>query len=475
LKASRGTVVEVVIAWKDIVVDTHHFSEAGEVTVGADETATIAVPLLGLNRPKFTLLKVGTNARVCLTPEMSGDYYKDDERLSLADLKRKNRVMQVGSEFEIELAQGEMLRLGLMGDLLSIFVRYTQETPAPIVGPLFDLTTSEATAVLTSAVVAAIFGLYMLIYNPKAIEDENKVEEPARIATVTFERHDPVKIEKVEEKAEPQQRRVIQVPEHAEQTTTKKDNGKAAEIKQTADKPKKSKIVSSTVDKGGAVKTGQPGASAKPEKPPRQMKDVGLAAILGNRGTQEHLKQAADGSGDLIGEAREKTGYTGSKEERAGDIGSTLKNTGASGKGASTVGLSGGVGTQGKGTGTFGKGEGGLGKKGNVDLNVGESEAEFTGSIDKEAIRRVIRENKKQLEFCYNQALRRSSDVYGKIELHWQIVEAGRAIKVSVKSNTVGDVEMGKCLARVIGGLTFPEPPPDTAADVIYPFVFSLQ
>jgi len=472
LRNSRGPVVEVVVAWRDIVVDTHHFKDAGEVTIGADEKATISVPLLGSARKQMTLLKIGTGARVCLTADMTGDYYRDDEHLSLADLKRKNRVTQVGSEFEIELAQGEMLRLGLAGDVISIYVRYSQETPTPIVGPLFDLTTSEATAVLTSAVVAAIFGLYMLIYSPKSLEDEQKIEQPARIATVTFDRPKK-KIEVVEEKPQPQTRKIIKVPDHAEQTTTKQDSGKAAAIKPNPT-PKKNQQISSTTKQGGTINTGAKAAGIKTEKP-KNIKEQGLLGVFGTHGTQKQLNKAADGAGELLGEANEKTGATGANEERAGDVGSRLKNVGGSGKGTSTYGVAGGVGTQGKGTGTYGGGTGGIGKKGSVDLNVGESEAEFTGSIDKEAIRRVIRENKNQLQHCYDAALRRNNDVYGKIELHWQIIERGRAIQVGVKSNTVGDSEMGKCLARVIGGLTFPEPPPDTAADVVFPFVFSLQ
>jgi hypothetical protein len=202
---------------------------------------------------------------------------------------------------------------------------------------------------------------------------------------------------------------------------------------------------------------------------------LGLLSTFGGKGTQNQLSKAYSGTGELLGDAAKATGYSGSNEDRAGEnLGGRLKNVGAGGKGTATYGIA-GVGTSGKGTGTYGGGTGGIGKRGRVDLNIGESEAEFTGSIDREAIRRVIRENLKLFENCYNQALRRNSDAYGKVEIQWNIEERGRATSTVVKSNSIGDRQMGECIARVIRGLTFPEPPPDQIAQVTYPFVFAAQ
>ena len=257
-----------------------------------------------------------------------------------------------------------------------------------------------------------------------------------------------------------------------ERTTTKQDPGQAAALRPSPTN-KKSNQPSSSIQQGGSVNTGKPAANAQSET--RDVTKLGLLSTLGGGGTQKQLAKAYSGSGELIGDAAKATGFSGSNESRAGEnLGGRLKNVGAGGKGTATYGIS-GVGTQGKGTGTFGSGTGGIGKRGRVDLNIGESEAEFSGSIDREAIRRVIRENIKQFEHCYNLALRKNQDAYGKVEIKWYIEERGRATKASVKSNSVGDREMGQCLARVITGLTFPEPPPDQIAEVIYPFVFAAQ
>ncbi len=468
---SKGTIVEVIVAWRDRVIGSYHFREVGEVTIGSDETSTIQIPLVGASRTKHTLLKVENAVRVCFTQDMSGDYYKDDEHLSLSDLKRKNRVVQIEQGFEMALGQGEMVHLSLHGDLISIYIHYVQETPVPIIGSLFDLTTSEATAVLMSIVIAAIFGLYMALYSPKNLEEETKLEEPIRRAVVTFNPPEK-KIVKVESETKPEQKKVVKVADKTEQTTTKPDPGKASDIRPSQEN-RKTKQASSTVNQGATVKTGKSGAALESEK--KDVTQKGLLGGFGGKGLQKELSKAYQGTQGLIGDANEKTGFSGSTEERTGDnLGGRLKNVGAGGKGSSTYGVQ-GVGTKGKGTASAGSGSGGIGKKGRVDLNIGESEAEFTGTIDREAIRRVIRENIKQFQFCYDQALRKHSDAYGKVEVKWFIQEHGRATNTVVKSNTVGDAEMGNCIARVIRGLTFPEPPQDQIAEVTYPFVFASQ
>ncbi len=466
---SRGPIVEVTVAWRDRVLSTHHFDTKQEVTIGSSEDSTIVVPLLGLTRSQMTLLRLDVGVMVCVTPEMTGDYFKDEEQMSLADFKRKNRMRQVENGFEFELIQGEAVRLGLHGDLVSIYIRYLPETAAPLIGPLFDFTASESTAVLMSFVIAALIGLYMLIYTPKPSEEDLAKIEPPRRATIRFNAPRPQIVAVTEDT--PQQKKVVKV-DAQERTTTKSDAGRAAELRPTPIK-KKTTIVSSGVQQGASVNTGKAAANAQSQT--RDVSKLGLLSTFGGKGSQSQLSKSYSGTGELLGDAAKATGYSGSADDRAGEnLGGRLKNVGAGGKGSATYGI-GDVGTAGKGTGTFGAGSAGIGKRGRVDLNIGESEAEFTGSIDREAIRRVIRENIKLFENCYNQALRRNSDSYGKIEIKWHIEERGRATNSTVKSNTVGDKQMGECMARVIRGLTFPEPPPDQIAEVTYPFVFASQ
>ena len=211
----------------------------------------------------------------------------------------------------------------------------------------------------------------------------------------------------------------------------------------------------------------------KAEKPdPNKM---GLLATFGKGGVQKDLSKAYSGSGELAGMADAATGAAGSSENRAGDnLGGKLKDTGAGGKGTATYGIA-GVGTQGRGTGTTGYGTGGIGQKGQVQINVTGQEGEFGGGMDKEAIRRVIREHIREIRSCYEKELQRSPDLYGKIVLEWDIEEEGRVSRVATKSNALGNDSVANCIMSRLKMWKFPDPPKDQVGRVIFPFVFSSQ
>lgn len=476
LKPGKGTVIEVSVAWKERVISTYHFNRKGGVTIGAGESADVFVPLLSA-KSNYELFRVNGMVTVFLSPEMTGEFITEQGSHSFSDLLRMNRLRNSSGGYELDVNQGEMVRIGLQGDLLSIYIRYAPEAPKPLVAPLLDLTASEVTGVVLATVVAAIFGLYMTVYAPQSLQDEDRLEEKLRKATVTFNAPKKRRVEVTEQKVEVTEKKVAKVVEPQKTTQTPspaKDGkpGKAGEVapKKTPDKEKKV----TSARPGGARKTApKSGASAKSQKP--DPTKVGLLSVFGSKGTQDKLDKAYSGSGELIGDADAATGMAGYAEDRAGDrLGTKLKDTGAGGKGSATVGIS-GVGTQGKGTGTFGYGTGGIGTKGKVEIEVGGQEAEITGSIDREAIRRVVQANKKAIQFCYESALQRDRDLYGKLVLEWDIAERGRVTRAVVKSSTLGNNDVANCIIKRLKTWTFPEPPPDQIAVVAYPFVFTSQ
>ena len=195
--------------------------------------------------------------------------------------------------------------------------------------------------------------------------------------------------------------------------------------------------------------------------------------MFGSRGARKNLDKVYSGAGELVGVAGKATGSSGQEVQRSGEgIGSRLKNTGASGSGSATVGIS-GVGTKGRGTGDYGYGTGGLGEKGNVDINLGGSEEIFVGSIDRDAILRVIRNNVQQIRTCYERELNRNPNLSGKIVLEWDIIEEGQATAVKTKENSMSTNNVATCLTSRLRTWRFPEPPEDQIARVTFPFVFS--
>jgi len=481
IKPHKGTLVEVIVAWKDRVLSSKHFSRAGSVYMSSVEDADVVVPILS-SRSKFELLKVQGQAIVCLTQEMTGELIREDgSSASFAELSRQNKLRNASTHFELDLKQGEMVRIGLQSDLISIFIRYTSEAPKPLLAPLLDMSSSEVTGVIMALAVSAILGLYMNVYTPSPLlEDEATQEEPIRKAIVQFT--PPPKKQIVEVKDEPpKEKKVVVVKEKKEVPRVtpkpgiekKGDPGAASDIKPnpTVKTPPNKPVAS--VKQGGAVKTSpKEGANMKSEKP--DPKSMGLLATFGKGGVQKDLSKAYNGSGELAGMADAATGTAGNAENRAGDtLGSNTKDVG-SGKGTSTVGIS-GVNTKGRGTGGTGYGTGGIGQKGNVQVNVGGQEADIGGGMDKEAIRRVIREHIREIRNCYERELQKSPDLYGKIVLEWDIEEEGRVSRCVVKSNALGNDAVAQCIASRLKTWKFPDPPKDQVGRVVFPFVFSSQ
>lgn len=490
LRPGKGTVIEVVVAWKERILTSYHFNERGMVRIGSGLDNEIVLPILA-GTLSHSLIRIDALATVCVSGEMSGELITETESSPFSKLMRQNRLIRNNIGFEINLQQGEMLRIGIQGDLINIYVRYVAEVPKPLVAPLIDLTASEVTAVILAAVVSLTFGLYMMVYAPKKLDEEALIEEPIRKAVVIFNapRPKPItqeagsktaqKVEKqivkvADKKPEQAAKAPVKVPEKKPQLPKQSvdQNKKMAEVRPNPSQPIKKKTLTST-RQGGAVKTGKSGASPTSEKV--DVSKVGLLGTFGSRGTRSKLDKAYSGAGELSGLAESATGFAGQVDDRVGDdIGTKLKNTGAGGKGSATVGIA-NLGTTGKGSGAFSYGAGDLGEKTRVEVQLGGEEALVDGFMDREAIRRVILANKRVIRNCYEMALARSPDLYGKLVIEWLIEEKGRVARPKVVSNSLGSDTVANCLIKRLKTWRFPDPPPDKVGQVTYPFVFVSQ
>ncbi len=491
LEPEKGTVLEVAVAWKERIISSHHFNNRKVVTIGSDESCDINVPLLGVNSAKYELLKVGPSTKVNVTQQMTGHHVDENKSVTpLRDLFSSGKIISGPKGNVLDLPVGEMVVLELEGGLLKLYIRYVPQSPKTAGAPIFDFTTAESTAIILATVVASIFSLYMMIYTPVDLSDENLIEEElVRKAKVTFQippRKKVVVKEKVEKPPEPkkeEKRKVVKVTDKVNSqkkkiakspTADKRKSGSAKALKKNPNLKKTNKKASS-VQKGGSVKTsGKKNANMQAKEV--DANKVGLLNVFGKGGLNKQLNKGSAGvDNGLIGAADRATGQGGLTDDRDGDsLGGKLKA--GSGSGNSTVGIGGIKTGSGTGTGLSGTGSGGgLGEKGRAQLEVGGAEEEFIGSIDKEAIRRVIRRNRRAIKACYELALNRNKNLYGKLVLKWSIIEKGKAIKASVVSNTLNDREVANCIKRKLVTWRFPEPPANTEAVVTFPFVFSSQ
>ncbi|MES2963694.1 MAG: FHA domain-containing protein, partial [Bdellovibrionota bacterium] len=375
VKPSKGTVVEVCIAWRERVIATYHFSEKKIVTMGSQPDCDVVLPLLTSSKArKVPIVQIDAVASVLISPEMTGELVRGQTSSSFVELVRQNRMVKNGAIYSIALEQGEMARIDV-GDQVSVIVRYVSDSPKPLVAPLLDLTTSEFTGVVLSFVLVSILWLYMFLYTPPKPLDEDLDNDPQRIAMIITPPTPRPPAPPPESAATPAATPAPKVvrstpaptkapeikaattkPKDSTNLTTKNDPGASANA--APNKNKTGPKTQTSVKQGGSIKTTDKPASQMQSKS-RDVSKSGVFSVFGGGGNNKDLAQSTTGSGELAGMAAAATGKSGYSDDRAGDgFGSPVKDTGQGGTGKALEGIAGGVGTKGRGSGVSGTGMG---------------------------------------------------------------------------------------------------------------------
>lgn len=202
------------------------------------------------------------------------------------------------------------------------------------------------------------------------------------------------------------------------------------------------------------------------------------------------LSAAGPAMGDILAAVDKLGNGPGSKFAKNTDY----KLSGLIGKapianaGLGTFGLGGGgkggIGTlgaeilRGKGGGGIGAlGAGGVGKGtvGGVvtrasgrSVGVGGSQ----GSIDREAVAKVVNSHLQEIRGCYERALLKDPALAGKVVLEWVINTSGRVASVKTKTSTLRNSAVEGCIMNELKGWVFPVPRGGQVI-ITYPFLFN--
>ena len=490
VKPSKGTVVEVLVAWGERVISTQHFSTAKTITMGSHPDNDIILPLLASNVRKQPIVKIDRQAIVYIGADAQGSLVRGDQTTSFADLKSQNRLVGAAGGFTLALEQAELVQVNL-SENVSVLVRYVNDTPAPLMAPMFDMSAAEFTGVILTLAMVATLYLYTQLYTPPKALGDDQNNEPQLVAKLMERPTPPPPLPPVEKPPEPvatppppvatpppTKVKAVEKPTEQKvavkkaQTAPTKAEGKSAEA--APNKNKNAPKTLTSVKQGGAIKTANKEASQMQSKS-KDMSKAGVFSAFGAGGAQDKLAGSTTGAGALAGAAANANGLAGSASNRAGEgLGSEIKDTGAGGHGKSLNGMVGGVGTEGRGSGKTGYGTGGLGAHTGMKVVTGGTEESIGVGIDKEAIRRVIMANLRIIRSCYEAQLNRHPELYGKLVLSWDIGEQGRVVAARVKSNDLGSQEVANCITEKLKTWKFPEPPPNQVVVVeAYPFFFS--
>lgn len=501
LKPGKGATLEVIVAWKERVITTYHY-KGGKKTVringGAEDDISIPSGLVPKN---FPLLDLTAGVKVNTSTEMDVVMMTGNMEQSIDDMARSGKAQRGNVGWNIRIDQGDMLVINLPGGNITLYLRYVPPAPVvPMLPPLM-LSGSELMGVVIAIVMVSLLALYISATTPKDWQ-ENKQEDVQRIAQVVFNKP-PVQNTPVPTPPpptppaptptptpppptpSPTPKKVV-VADKTQEAQKKGPNVKtetktqvAARASEVAPKPNakdRTKKFTST-RQGGAIKTGET-AGANAASSNKDLSKVGLFSAFGGGGARANIDKAYTGAGEVLGMADKATGTSGFNENRAGDdLGSKFKDAGAGGKGTATQGIA-GVGTKGRGSGQSAYGAAdGFGSKSTVAIEGGGFEESFDGTIDKEAIRRVIRAKLHEVKSCYERVLNtleKGRKLEGKIVLGWEIVTNGVAKNVKVKSSNLGNTQVENCIRDRLASWTFPDPPPGLTAVVeAYPFVLN--
>ena len=100
-------------------------------------------------------------------------------------------------------------------------------------------------------------------------------------------------------------------------------------------------------------------------------------------------------------------------------------------------------------------------------------QANVRGSLDKEIVRRIIRQHINEVRFCYEEALRRQPRLAGRVGVQFTIAGTGQVLASVLQNSTLGNASVENCTVAAVRRWQFPQPAGGGVVIVSYPFVFS--
>jgi hypothetical protein len=477
-----GPIVEVIVAWKERVIDISHFRGSGPIKVGGDTLRKVNIPGSVLpDGASLADVQMGM-MRVLVPPGAKFELIDLEGSLSIEELKEMNKVVPHGNGYIVTVDQEEMGILSFLDGQIQVLVRAIPDAPIPVPGPWIDFTAAEISGMFLAVIVVVLLSLYVSIYAPIKVDAMEKQEEVKTIAKFVYSKPPAPPPPPPPTEVKPPPPPPPPPPKPKEVVMDKKEAPKQASLtkKELPKKPAAAekaslKPAASNMKQGGAKATGaEMGANAK-SAPRKDVTKTGLLSAFGGGGMRDEIDTAYSGSGDALGFANNAKGKSGINENRAGkDLGQQFKETGPGGRDTETQGIA-NVGTKGRSSGQSEYGTAAVGEKSGTSVAVGGKEEEFMGSIDREAVRRVVKAGSREIRGCYERQLIQNPNLEGKVVISWDIGEAGKVLKASVKSTTLNNPIVENCIVERLKSWRFPEPPAGLVATVQYPFMLMNQ
>lgn len=463
--------IEIAALFEESVLAVHHLVDTRErkdFTVGPSADATFTVASDVVPHGAFPLVHAaGGDYELTFTSSMSGDVTVGDAVIPLRSLVERGHARpsaHVPGAFAWPIVDGARCKvdLGFTTVLVSM-------VSAPIFVPAhvaFDWREQLSTACVAVATMLFLFMVFSLPPDPKTLALDAFMRD-GRFARFII--------------APPMEK----PPEATVGATAAGTKGKAA-----AGASGKMGAVTAKATTGLASHHGP-----KNSKDPAMRKTLAekAAADAGLLGVARSLQQSSVGSlfgrTDALGnEATDVLGGLVGTEirEAAGNSGLAVVGSGRGGNlgdGEGTIGT-GKLGTIGRGgaggsSGGYGRCSEmvGCGARGLTHVAAAPSITAgagmgCNGCLDKEIIRRVVRQHLNEVKFCYEQELLKNPELDGRIAVQFTIGGAGTVLTSAVQSSTMHDPFVEQCVATAVKRWEFPKPQGLGLTTVSYPFGF---
>jgi TonB family protein len=257
------------------------------------------------------------------------------------------------------------------------------------------------------------------------------------------------------------------------------DEEKAAKAK--GEETKAGKKSADQTDKEMAIKGPPDNATAEVRKEHNKKvaMNAGINKVFQSEGVSSMFGSASESVGsDAIHALGNMQGASKGDAKGFGGLGLSGAGRGGGG-GMSEEGLGiGRVGTAGRGGGGrggkgYGEGAADMGDKGKAQPQVVPQRPDVTGSLDKEIIRRVVRQHRREIKFCYEQELQRNPELSGQVKVKFTISPSGDVVSAIVTESTLANRKVEQCMQGKIRRWNFPAPKGGGIVEVNYPFNFS--
>ncbi|MFU8802385.1 MAG: TonB family protein [Bradymonadaceae bacterium] len=97
---------------------------------------------------------------------------------------------------------------------------------------------------------------------------------------------------------------------------------------------------------------------------------------------------------------------------------------------------------------------------------------ESTGGLDREIIQRVVRQHRREIQYCYEQELQRHRELAGRVTIRFTVAATGSVISATVSDSSMNSPNLDRCMTDRIRRWVFPEPTGGGIVIVNYPFNF---